>query len=52
MTQTLIDGEGGVSAILHDEDGFWKPLTDALKVAAIWQQLDIQIHTVQRPYAY
>ena len=27
-----LDGEGGIKAILQDEEGFWKPLMDALKV--------------------
>ena len=27
-----LDGEGGVRAILLDEDGFWAPMLDALKV--------------------
>ena len=31
--QGELDGEGGVKKILLDEDGFWKPLVAALKVA-------------------
>ena len=29
-----VDGEGGVKKILLDEEGFWKPLVEALKVPA------------------
>ena len=34
LFQLELDGEGGVKAILLDEEGFWKPLVAALKVRA------------------
>ena len=35
-----VDGEGGVKKILLDEEGFWKPLVEALKVPAPPARMD------------
>lgn len=39
-----VDGEGGVRAILLDEDGYWNPLMAALKVRLCCSSVQCRTH--------